>query len=125
MILGEKDFVRVAMANYSNQHCITIDEFESDLNRVSLIKKMITQYRKGTLIADRLLLNHLVLLFNVFGNSACVLLTIRIPREDWSILFTYLDAIDRTPETIAYIETSSIEREQPIVERLEEMLGNK
>jgi hypothetical protein len=60
------------MKHYDNPQCCSIDEFNEDLNRFKYIKKLLTRYVKEGDLQERLILNHLIVLNNVFGASPLV-----------------------------------------------------
>ena len=98
-MLTEKTFLQYALKAYDNPACLSLDEFKQDLDRFSYIKKLITRYKDGSSdLKERLLLNHLVICFNVFGIFAFDFLLFKIPRENWDVLFPFLILLDRLPE---------------------------
>ena len=100
-MINEKNFLQVALHNYDNPQCLTLEEFQEDLNRFSHIKKQITRYVEGQAeLNERLLLNHLVILFNVFGSSAVELLLYKIEERNYGILFPFLILLERLPEEV-------------------------
>lgn len=65
--LTEKNWKLVAARGYNNVQCCGIDEFEQDLKRLKYIKKAVTRYITTGELTERLILNHLIVLCNVFG----------------------------------------------------------
>jgi len=65
--LNDKNFLQYAMKHYDNPHCHDIDEFNEDLRRFSYIKKLITRSLNSNDFKDKLIMNHLIVLNNVFG----------------------------------------------------------
>lgn len=65
--LTDANFVMYAMKNYDNQSCCSIDEFNEDINRFKYIKKLLTRYIETGELKERLILNHIIVLNNVFG----------------------------------------------------------
>ena len=120
-MITEKNFLTRALKAYDNPQCITLDEFKSDLDRFSHIKKLITKYKnKSGDLNERLILNHLVVCFNVFGDSTLHLSMFRVNREDWGVLFPFFVLLDRLPETIDeyHLSTSDIPMDVNVVEKL-------
>ena len=116
-MIDEKNFVKTAMSVYDNPQCVRIEEFESDLARFSIIKKLITRYSEGNdAISERLVLNHLVICFNVFGDTALDLVLYKIERKNWGILFPFLLLLNRMPEDILVKEPVMLD--QNIIEKL-------
>lgn len=65
--LTDSNFIMYAMKHYDNPQCCSIDEFNEDINRFKYIKKLITRYVETGDLKERLILNHLIVLNNVFG----------------------------------------------------------
>ena len=98
--LSEKNFELFAIRNYYNPICVDEDEFYDDLNRFKYIKRLITRYKESDSPAVNLLLNHIVIVINVFGVSAAIkMLEFKINKEDLNIIkpfLIYLKVIDNT-----------------------------
>jgi hypothetical protein len=109
MILTEKNLILYAAQNYYNPKCIDSDEFFEDLKRVKYIKRLLNRYRESGIISERLILNHLIVIFNVFGFEAGLnILELKIKKEDWSVLKPFLLFIKAiTPEQYPNIEMDS------------------
>jgi hypothetical protein len=65
--LTDANFIMYAMKHYDNPQCCSIDEFNEDINRFKYIKKLITRYVETGDLKERLILNHIIVLNNVFG----------------------------------------------------------
>jgi hypothetical protein len=70
--LNDSNFIMYAMKHYDNPQCCSIDEFNEDINRFKYIKKLITRYVETGDLKERLILNHLIVLNNVFGAGPLV-----------------------------------------------------
>ena len=80
-----------AIKNYDNPHCEGEKEFEDDLKRFKYIKRLLRKYYDTKVLKERLLLNHIIVLNNVFGPDACAtLLLYKIQPDYWSALKTFL-----------------------------------
>ena len=80
-----------AIKNYSNPHCEGEKEFEDDLKRFKYIKRLLRKYYDTKVLKERLLLNHIIVLNNVFGPDACAtLLLYKIQPEYWPTLKSFL-----------------------------------
>ena len=114
--LNEKNFELYAIRNYYNPTCIDPDEFYEDLKRFKYVKRLITRYRENGNPPVNLLLNHLVIIFNVFGFEAGLrMLEYKIEcEEDWTIIKPFL-IYTRAIENTKY---SSIPMDERIVEEL-------
>ena len=80
-----------AIRNYTNPHCEGEKEFEDDLKRFKYIKRLLRKYYETGILKERLLLNHIIVLNNVFGPDACAsLLLFKIQEEYWPALKSFL-----------------------------------
>ena len=80
-----------AIRHYNNPHCEGEKEFEDDLKRFKYIKRLLRKYYDTGVLKERLLLNHIIVLNNVFGADACAtLLLFKIQEEYWSALKSFL-----------------------------------
>lgn len=89
--ITEANFVNLAMRIYDNPQCTSVDEFDDDLKRFSYLKKLFGRYVEKGDLKERLILNHLIIIFNVFGVAAIEFLFFKIDKEYWPILATFLD----------------------------------
>jgi hypothetical protein len=88
------------MHHYDNPQCHSIEEFEEDLKKFLYLKKLFSRYRKDGDLRERLILNHIIVLYNVFGDAATDMLFYKIDEDCWSSLVTFLVYLERMPETI-------------------------
>jgi hypothetical protein len=88
------------MRNYDNPQCHSIDEFEEDLKRFLYLKKLLSRYVKNDDLKDRLILNHIIVLHNVFGDSTLNILFHKIDKECWRALITFLVYLNRMPDAV-------------------------
>jgi hypothetical protein len=96
----EENFNLYAMQHYDNPQCHSIQEFEEDLKKFLYLKKLITRYRVNGDLRERLILNHIIVLYNVFGAAATRMLFYKIDESCWDTLITFLVYLDRMPEAI-------------------------
>ncbi|MAI05391.1 MAG: hypothetical protein CMA07_06735 [Euryarchaeota archaeon] len=89
--LTPKNFMLFAAKNYQNPKCIDEDEFQEDLKRFKYIKRLLNRYYAGGDLSERLILNHLIVLLNVFGNEPTIeMLAMKIQLEHWPTLKPFL-----------------------------------
>ena len=80
-----------AIRHYNNPQCEGEKEFQDDLKRFKYIKRLLRKYHETGILKERLLLNHIIVLNNVFGADACAtLLLFKIQKEYWSALKSFL-----------------------------------
>ena len=99
--LNSENFLLFAAKHYWPVHYST-DEFNSDLSRIIYIKRLLKKYKKTNILSDRLILNHLILLFNVFEPTLAVtmMLFLKIDKDCYSPLKTFLVYLNRMPDEI-------------------------
>ena len=88
-----------AIRHYNNPHCEGEKEFEDDLKRFKYIKRLLRKYREHGELKERLILNHMIVVNNVFGAEAgSTLLMFKIEPEFWPILKTFMTFLGILPE---------------------------
>lgn len=97
--LTAKNFSAYALQNYDDPQCTDIEDFEEDLRRFRYLKRLLHRYHENGEMRERLMLNHIICLFNVFGYEPCMrMLEFKIKDEQhWSSIKTmllYLDLIE-------------------------------
>ena len=80
-----------AIKHYDNPQCEGEKEFHDDMKRFKYVKRLLRKYKDYDILKERLLLNHIIVLNNLFGPEACVtLLLFKIQREHWETLKSFL-----------------------------------
>lgn len=80
-----------AIKHYDNPQCEGEKEFHDDMKRFKYIKRLLRKYNDTGILKERLLLNHIIVLKNLFGAEACVtLLLFKIQKEYWETLKSFL-----------------------------------
>ena len=69
--VNSKNFKLFASQHYNNPECTDVEEFKQDLSRFKYLKRLLTRYEEHGELQERLILNHLIVLYNVFGIEAC------------------------------------------------------
>ena len=118
--LNDNNFLLYAMNNYDNPQCHSISEFEEDIKRFLYLKKLISRYKTTSELRERLILNHIIVLYNVFGESATRMLFFKIDESYWDTLVTFLLYLNRMPETLPEynIVLSNIKLDEPVITAL-------
>lgn len=102
--LNDSNFLLYAAKNYINAHYDT-DEFYDDLNRFKYIKKLFSRYLERGELRERLILNHIITVYNVFEHSAATrMLFYKTDESQWHILKTILLFLQYMPPVIYNIE---------------------
>jgi hypothetical protein len=118
--LSPNNFVLYAMKMYSNPLCTGIEEFKEDIMRIKYIKRLLLKYKNNGELKERLILNHLIILQNVFGAEACTrILFYKLPKELHSYLKTFLEYLQYLPLEIPEIDLSKINVDHRISKALQ------
>jgi hypothetical protein len=106
--LCSENVMLYAIKVYDKPNCI-MSEFKDDMKRFNYLKRLFYRHRKTGEIKERLILNHIVVLCNVFGPEAATrLLFYKIEKEDYSALKTYLTFLSCMPERVKGIKGNDI-----------------
>ena len=122
--LNEKNFLLYAMQHYNNPQCVEVEEFNDDLKRIKYIKRLFNQYSIEGVLKERLLLNHVIVFYNVFSVEAATrILFYKLEEEFWPMLKTFLFYLNFLPDKIESINgrtilTTEIPMDQGIVDSL-------
>lgn len=96
--LTQDTFLLYAAQHYNNPSCISLREFDSDLKRFKYIKRLLKKYKKTGNVSERLVLNHLILLHNVFAEALIPMMFLKFEPEYWSEVKTFLVFLNYLPE---------------------------
>jgi hypothetical protein len=106
--LNDDNFMMYAVKAYLSPNCI-MSEFEGDLKRTKYLKRLFRRYKATKILKERLILNHLICLYNVFGaDAATKILFFRIDERDYDILKTFLLYLNFMPEQNLHVRGESI-----------------
>ena len=96
--LNEKNHLMFAIKYYENPHSVTVDDFMEDMKKFKYLKRLLKRYVKTGVLRTNLILNHLIVLFNVFGEGTLPLLMYKLEGEYWSVLKTFVIYLNRFAE---------------------------
>lgn len=96
--LNEDNYLLFAIKFYDNPQALTMEDFETDLKRIRYVKRLLKKYKNTGELKTHLILNHLIVLFNVFNDAAIPLLFYNLDRDLWSSLKSFLIFLNRFPE---------------------------
>ena len=106
--LNDDNFMFYAMKAYESPKCI-MSEFEEDLKRIKYVKRLIKRYKATGEIKERLILNHIIILSNVFGVIPTVrMLFFKLDKEEYEILKTFILFLNFMPQTIKGLNGTDI-----------------
>ena len=125
--LTEKNINAYMIMSYDNPQCVGMEEFEDDLKIPKYIKRLINRYLIVGELKERLILNHIILFYNVFGYDAATrILFFKMDESDYSILKTFLTYLNVMPDVIERLKgknilDSDIPISQIVADRLREL----
>ena len=96
--LNEDNFLLFAIKNYENPQAVTKEDFEKDLNHFKYIKRLLKRYKKSGELKTHLILNHFIILYNIFGEATTPMLFFKIEKDLWSCIKSFIIFLNRLPE---------------------------
>lgn len=120
-ILTDKNFLLFASRNYENVQCSSTDEFLSDICRLKYIRKLITRYVESGELKERLILNHIIILNNLFGAEALVRILFLKLEDYMKYLKPFLILLNIIPDKVwnvkreGFIDTTLIASDPKII----------
>lgn len=124
--LTKDNFILYAMKHYDNPACTGVEEFTEDVNHLKYIRKLLTIYKTDGELRERLIINHLIVFYNVFGIiPATRMLFFKLPADLYPALKTFLVFLNYLPESdpeiMAQVDTVRIPIDINIVRKLREI----
>ena len=96
--LNEDNFLLFAIKNYENPQAVTKEDFDKDLNHFKYIKRLLKRYKNTGVLKSHLLLNHFIILYNIFGEATTPMLFFKIDEDLWPSMKTFVIFLNRFPE---------------------------
>ena len=96
--LNEKHNKKIAIKNYENPQAITQEDFYEDMKRFKWVKRLLNKFKNTGELNVHLVMNHFIILYNVFGDATTPLLFYKLDKDLWSILKTFVMYLERLPE---------------------------
>ena len=96
--LNSENFLLFAIKNYENPQAVTREDFDKDLNHFKYIKRLLKRYKSTGELKTHLLLNHFIVLYNIFGEATTPMLFFKIESDLWSAMKSFIIFLGRFPE---------------------------
>jgi hypothetical protein len=96
--LNEDNFLLFAIKNYENPQAITKEDFDKDLNHFKYIKRLLKRYKNTGELKTHLILNHFIILYNIFGEATTPMLFFKIEKNLWTYLKSFVIFMNKLPE---------------------------
>ena len=121
--LNQDNYLLFAIKFYDNPHAVTREDFDEDLKKIKYVKRLLKRYHNTNVLKTHLILNHLTVLFNVFGDAAVPLLFYNLEEELWSSIKSFLVFLNKLPEFPKSV-IDDIEIDQYCLDQLENIDGD-
>ena len=122
--LNESNFQLFAIKNYENPQAVTEDDFHKDLNHFKYIKRLLKRYRNTGELKTHLIINHFIVLYNIFGDATTPMLFHKIEKELWPVMKTFVLFLNKLPDyPRCYIH--DIDVDVPCLEELQKIYNGK
>ena len=92
------NFQLFAIKNYENPQAVTEADFNKDLNHFKYIKRLLKRYKNTGELKSHLILNHFIVLYNIFGDAATPMLFFKIEKELWPVMKTFVLFLNKLPD---------------------------
>ena len=96
--LTAANFPLFAIKNYENPQAVTKEDFDKDLQHFKYIKRLLKRYKNTGELKTHLLLNHFIILYNIFGEATTPMLFFKIEEDLWSTMKTFVVFLNKLPE---------------------------
>ena len=94
----EDNFLLFAIKNYENPQAVTKEDFDKDLNHFKYIKRLLKRYKNTGQLKSHLLLNHFIILYNIFGEATTPMLFHKIEDDLWPSMKTFIMFLGKLPD---------------------------
>ena len=118
--LNESNHLLFAIKFYDNPQSVTREDFESDLKRIRYVKRLLKRYQNNGELKVHLILNHLIILFNVFNEATVPLLFYNLDEELWPAIKSFLIFLNRVHEN-PKTKVHEIEADEYCLQQLKEL----
>tara|TARA_B100001113_G_scaffold251881_1_gene207559 strand:+ start:180 stop:536 length:357 start_codon:yes stop_codon:yes gene_type:complete len=98
--LDHENWLFFAIQNYNNPSSVTYSDFEEDLKRFKYLKRLLRRYETTGELKTHLILNHIIVLYNVFGDAATPLLFYKVEATYWSVIKAFMLFLNRLPTSL-------------------------
>lgn len=96
--LNKDNFLLFAIKNYENPQALTEKDFHKDLGHFKYIKRLLKKYKTTGVLKTHLLINHFIILYNIFGDATTPMLFHKIESDMWSSLKSFVVFLNRLPD---------------------------
>ena len=117
--INDVNYMMYAMSHYRNPECSSVEEFHEDMNRIRYLKRLLRKYKTTGILRERLILNHIIIFYNIFGiEPATRLLFTRIEEDLHPYLKTFIVFLNSLPKKIPEYDLLTIPMDTRIIAKL-------
>jgi len=98
--LTKDNWIMFAIKHYENPNSVTYEDFEKDLNKFKYLKRLFRRYLTTGDLKHHLILNHIIVMYNVFNDAATPLLFYKMESKYWPALKAFMMFLNRLPEPL-------------------------
>ena len=96
--LNDDNYLIFAIKHYDNPQAVTYEDFLNDMKKFKYVKRLLKRYKKTGDLKSHLILNHFIVLYNIFGEAATPMLFHKIEEELWPVMKTFVLFLNKLPE---------------------------
>ena len=126
--LTDKNIELYCIKYYNNPQCLSLNDYKEDLKKIKYLKRLFNNYFTSGILKERLILNHLIMLFNVFDNYALSrILFFKFDKKYYSLLKTFLMYLNHIPPKLIRgirgedVSLIDIQLDEVVVDKLREL----
>lgn len=122
--LNPDNFLLFAIQNYNNPQAVTKEDFDRDINHFKYIKRLLKRYKVNNELKTHLILNHFIILYNIFGDATTPMLFYKLDEDLWSSVKSFVVFLNRLPE-YPHCYIHDIELDNRCIELLNKAVNEK
>ena len=96
--LNDDNYLIFAIKHYDNPQAVTYEDFLNDMKKFKYIKRLLKRYKNTGELKSHLILNHFIVLYNIFGDAATPMLFFKIEKELWPVMKTFVLFLNKLPD---------------------------
>ena len=96
--LNDSNYIIFAIKHYENPQAVTQEDFHEDMKRFKYIKRLLKKYKNTGILKSHLLINHFIVIYNIFDEAATPLLFYKIDKDLWGVMKSFMMILGRIPE---------------------------
>ena len=95
--LNDSNYIIFAIKHYENPQAVTQEDFHEDMKRFKYIKRLLKKYKNTGILKSHLLINHFIVIYNIFDEAATPLLFYKIDKDLWGVMKSFMMKMNTFP----------------------------